>query len=431
LEEELELVKSARIDVAPLICRECLSEVDDNGLLVCPECIPKVGFTANELLCHQELSLFHRWLDARRDFRWIPAGDDDWSMFSAIWKWLNLDANRLRRSGCTTRASLIKKVAKEVIAVASDDESVKAWKEVKNEVRALKRHRKSHALDLAWPALVRLFDWIQVVIWEFHPGSAEPVGGEPIGSGDNVLNVIRFQHSSPEFDLLEFVNGLVMDGCEGILDRDGYAIFRSKVSFSEREIEALKSHSRDPAFETLFNTAGVDDEENDGLRKQIPFSQIMEDDEVVSSVHDRIRTTLNRVFHKHDAKDMVLLRSDPGCGPQLVHTDYTQTGLRMARDDCMPLGCVIGLMKDTAFDLWPGAIRCFDAPRDGRVFRHKRVILQPGDFLVFRGDLVHGGAAFDNFNIHIHIFLDVRGVLRNENDTQPMHQCPYILPRVK
>jgi hypothetical protein len=433
-EEELELVKSARIDVVPLSCRECLSEVSpvvyDYGLLVCPECISKVGFTANELLCHQEMSLFHRWLDARRDFRWVPAGDADWHLFSAVWTWLNSNASRLQRSGCTTRAGLIKKVAKEVLAVASDDESVKVWKEISNEVGAIKRHSKSSSmLNLAWPALARLFDWMQVVVWDFPPGSAEPVGCEPVGSGDNVLNVIRFQYSNPEFDLLEPVNGLVMDGCEGDLNKDGYAIYRSKVPLSELEVEALKKHAQNPYFETLFNTAGVDDEENDGLRKQIPFSNFMADDEVVSNVHNRINTTLSRLFLKHHAKDMVLLRSDPGCGPQLAHTDYTQTALRMARDDCMPLGCVIGLMKDTALDLWPGAIRCFDAPRDGRVFRHKRVILQPGDLLVFRGDLVHGGAAFDKFNIRLHTFLDVRGVLRNENDTQPMHQCDYILPR--
>ncbi len=67
---------------------------------------------------------------------------------------VDVGCNRLRRSGCVTRAGLIKKVAKEVLAVVSDEE---VWKEVKKEVGALMRHRKSQFLGYAWPALVRLF----------------------------------------------------------------------------------------------------------------------------------------------------------------------------------------------------------------------------------------------------------------------------------
>ena len=93
----------------------------------------------------------------------------------------------------------------------------------------------------------------------------------------------------------------------------------------------------------------------------------------------------------------------------------------------MPLGCVIAVMPNTPFIVWHGAIRCFDRPADGRVFHPKVLMLQPGDMLIFRGDLVHAGAAFDEFNVRIHAYLDVKGVLRHDNDTQPMHDCPWIL----
>lgn len=54
-------------------------------------------------------------------------------------------------------------------------------------------------------------------------------------------------------------------------------------------------------------------------------------------------------------------------------------------------------------------------------------MLQPGDMLIFRGDLVLAGASFDEFNVRIHAYLDAKGVVRHENDTQPMHECPWIL----
>jgi hypothetical protein len=165
-------------------------------------------------------------------------------------------------------------------------------------------------------------------------------------------------------------------------------------------------------------------------RKQIPFGNLMNDDAVAKKLHSRISAKLACMFTRHYANDMNLLRSDEGCLGQLAHTDLTQIALRLTPDDCMPLGSVIGVMSNTPFDLWPGAIRCFDPPADGRIFLPKRLILQPGDILIFRGDLVHAGAPFDTFNVSIHVYLDVKGVLRYENDTQPMHECEYIGKRL-
>ncbi len=60
----------------------------------------------------------------------------------------------------------------------------------------------------------------------------------------------------------------------------------------------------------------------------------------------------------------------------------------------------------------------------------KRLVLGRGDVAVFRGDLVHGGAAFPEFNIRMHTYLDVECVVRNDHDTYFMDNRPYILPRV-
>jgi len=51
-----------------------------------------------------------------------------------------------------------------------------------------------------------------------------------------------------------------------------------------------------------------------------------------------------------------------------------------------------------------------------------RLTLNAGDMLIFRGDLVHGGAAFDKLNVRVHFYLDVPGEERTSNTTN------YMLP---
>jgi len=39
------------------------------------------------------------------------------------------------------------------------------------------------------------------------------------------------------------------------------------------------------------------------------------------------------------------------------------------------LAYVVAVMPNAYFDLWPGAINCFDGVKDGRVFSHLRLVL--------------------------------------------------------
>lgn len=55
----------------------------------------------------------------------------------------------------------------------------------------------------------------------------------------------------------------------------------------------------------------------------------------------------------------------------------------------------------------------------GRNFKAMQLKLNAGDVLLFRGDLVHGGAAWaaddvDGCNVRIHAYLDVEGVKRQK-----------------
>ena len=121
---------------------------------------------------------------------------------------------------------------------------------------------------------------------------------------------------------------------------------------------------------------------------------------------------LSGVLPQHKVSSMVTLLSKLFCEAQLAHTDFSPDTLSnvLLDDNKMPLACLVVLMDGTVFDVWPGAIR-FDKNCD---FKPMHLKLRVGDVLIFRGDLVHAGAALtgDVENVRIHAYLDVEGVVR-------------------
>ncbi len=208
---------------------------------------------------------------------------------------------------------------------------------------------------------------------------------------------------------------------EFVLHSDGFQIFKGVFAIEPDIVELLKECSNSIWAEFLFNNEAVDDERNDKKRRQIFFDVICEGegDRRLTDFCSALQAKVDSMFEKHRSQDWVVLRSDPGCLPQRSHTDYLPRHVKHLSDDDMPLACVIACMDGTYFDVWPGAIRCFDE-EPGKTFQHKRVMLNAGDMLVFRGDLVHGGAAFDLLNVRVHAFLDVRSVKRVKNSTHYM-----------
>jgi len=84
-------------------------------------------------------------------------------------------------------------------------------------------------------------------------------------------------------------------------------------------------------------------------------------------------------------------------------------------------------MDNTPLDVWPGSIGGGGAEKG--LFAHSQIRLNRGDALVFRGDLVHGGAAFDTFNARLHVYLDNNKGQREPNRTHLVKGQPHVLPR--
>ena len=117
--------------------------------------------------------------------------------------------------------------------------------------------------------------------------------------------------------------------------------------------------------------------------------------------------------------DVVILESLPGCQQQQYHTDYDVTELaRLAtRPEDMPLGILIALEDHTKL-MVKGLARltATGGPRHRPGFA---VNLDKGDVLIFRGDLIHAGAAYTRRNVRLHTFIDSTHISRQSNATYP------------
>ncbi len=97
----------------------------------------------------------------------------------------------------------------------------------------------------------------------------------------------------------------------------------------------------------------------------------------------------------------VFLFSLPGCAQQQWHTDFNPKDICHLPEDEKPAGAILALQKQTKFVQYPDKVHS----------------LEPGDLLVFSGDVVHAGAAYSKPNGRIHCYLDSVRVERQKNRT--------------
>jgi hypothetical protein len=221
---------------------------------------------------------------------------------------------------------------------------------------------------------------------------------------------------------------------------------RMNDCISNELIELCKSRvavSRDVVFNS---SEKVNPREKSSKRRQLSVDKI--EGESMLRFKTTLIDRLCALFPGHKVDSMVSLLSEEGCQSQLAHTDYSPDALKnVASDDKMPLACLVALTDGnsprhslffsyfcwagTLFDVWPEAIR-FDSSRK---FKHLQIKLQAGDVLVFRGDLVHGGAAVKEANVRIHAYMEVIDGYRRpkhsdgSEETYFMYRLDHILKR--
>ncbi len=177
------------------------------------------------------------------------------------------------------------------------------------------------------------------------------------------------------------------------------------------------SGSRSLQFNNIFKEVGVS---FDNKRQQAPLSQAYR--ELKNS-----GKALAKQFHmRWQPKQWVVLKSLPNGDEQDPHFDYTKFEINNAQKkypQTIQAGMMIGLMENSKLIVYRG---CFS---EADPLKRMELTFGPGDCIIFRGDLVHCGAAFNMMNYRIHCMLLVKGIDWQQDLTElatsPKFKCDF------
>jgi ectoine hydroxylase-related dioxygenase (phytanoyl-CoA dioxygenase family) len=204
------------------------------------------------------------------------------------------------------------------------------------------------------------------------------------------------------------------------LHTDGYIVLRSWIPITPELIAV--AHTKAATATAIFND-NPENRRNDANRRQVDLS-------THHPAIAPIRAQLQKEHPSHSIRDFVLLMSRPGCRRQAAHTDYVPTpALLRASDTEVPLLFLLALENDTQIEVWPSSHLVVQGRRGGPSIQRSTVELNAGDAILFRGDLVHAGAAYpDRQNLRIHAYLDSVAVPRDPNQTYIIykHAAPSL-----
>lgn len=119
----------------------------------------------------------------------------------------------------------------------------------------------------------------------------------------------------------------------------------------------------------------------------------------------------------------VFLKSLTGGERQQIHRDYLHEEIIGVSEDSLPCGLLVCLQPGTKLATY-GWNRLSAEQHEEKI-----VELEPGDVLVFRGDLIHCGMEYAEDNVRLHCYLDVDGEEYIKNETQLMYFTSYTCPK--
>jgi len=85
----------------------------------------------------------------------------------------------------------------------------------------------------------------------------------------------------------------------------------------------------------------------------------------------------------------------------------------MLSTETVPVNVLVALQDSTTLEVWPESHRLISSmvksEKLGKddCFSQTRLSLSRGDVLLFRGDLVHAGSAYDDNNVRLHCYMDM------------------------
>ena len=191
-------------------------------------------------------------------------------------------------------------------------------------------------------------------------------------------------------------------------------------------LEGLLKLAKRYKFREIFSVVGKDgnDSEMDKHRFQAHLDKSK--DKCVAVLKEEVERITLAMNSKWQPNTFVFLKSTAGGVEQEAHRDFLEVDTVEAqhKEKAVPGGVLVAIMDKTKLVVYPKS--CAGAVRKET---KTTVELKAGEFLIFRGDLVHSGASYDSDNYRVHCLLSVKGVARFENTTSPVafreHMCPW------
>lgn len=193
------------------------------------------------------------------------------------------------------------------------------------------------------------------------------------------------------------------------MDSEGYIIFKNIVKICPKFLKKIKR--KGAVSKPIFNHTNT--RKNDLKRTQFRISLKKTDVEGIDLFLDEA--------HSDKIKSRwVVVYSHPNCKSQPPHTDWIPNFHWSLGQSA--LGCFVSLEENTKLDVWPGSHLYVRGENDNmKPIRRKRLLLQKGDVILFRSDLVHAGSSYKTSNARLHCFLDSSSIRRAPNTTWLVH----------
>jgi hypothetical protein len=188
-----------------------------------------------------------------------------------------------------------------------------------------------------------------------------------------------------------------------------YIIYKDIFVTSAELIEDFKNQLQDAG--PIFNS-----KRNDNKRCQCNLKITKQNKKFMDALNDFVKKLDNNLT----PSKWVLIKSKPGCKPQLAHMDYENTEefqICIRNNKQVPLLILAALQPNTYIYLWEKSSNVIQDTYKGPPIEPTKIKLKEGEVLVFRADTIHAGSDYDEENIRMHCYLDSTDVERNENRT--------------
>lgn len=188
-----------------------------------------------------------------------------------------------------------------------------------------------------------------------------------------------------------------------------YTIYKNIFVFDPNLLEDFKNQLQDAG--PIFNS-----KRNDNKRCQCNLKITKKNKNFIDTMNQFIKSISTSLT----PSKWVLIKSKPGCKPQLAHMDYEnteefQTCIRNNKQ--VPLLVLVALQPNTYIYLWENSSKVIQGTYKGTPIEPTKIELKEGDVLVFRADAIHAGSDYEEENIRMHCYLDSQEVERDENRT--------------